>query len=546
MPSSKTNLKALAAALAAVFLIVGPAVGKNREETLPPEKLMSRGAPLDRTQIGNFAGNTWEGADPAIEKKALDRLVRFVPPLRNSRGDRWPVVNWGNPPAMPELRAAFIERGLSPMFNAVAGVNGARSLVPAMKQFQDAGVPLVLLPQGWVQRAFLSRPNTGTGCNHLPPAPAETHGDPEGRYRTCPAWMYDNPALKAGAESAVEVCRVLREAGIEPASIWIDYESGVYLRNQGEKEPNVRIAMEAALQCPRCLERFGRDALDTLEEYQAVADAARAYSTRVAFSDPVHSVFPDVPVGNYYAYPVRRLPRTDGLYPAYGWEGSGMKVAQPRCYFTTGWGGAGTDQRKGDWNVFSYCVGRFSSCARVLKEDEIMVPWVGYLFSHAPSIKKAQRKGAIASAQGYREMAIHTLLRGAETIALFNPFDITDDFDEAFSYLDRYEQGPYIVNAAPVLSAFDAVLAHSDLLRSGQPLNLEFDGEYNALDERAVVWSGVGNKEKALIRTVSFAEPTKKAIQVFGKAVELPFERAGRFFHVYPDGRVEPLAEEAD
>ena len=133
---------------------------------------------------------------------------------------------------------------------------------------------------------------------------------------------------------------MLARAGVVPDAIWLDFETGAYLRNRHDREKSVRAAMEQANLCPRCVKRFGRENLSSPERYQDVVDRSRAYAIRVGSTDPVRRVFAGCKLGNFYAYPVRRLPNPPGRYPAYGWRGSGMDVARPRCFMVPGRAGA--------------------------------------------------------------------------------------------------------------------------------------------------------------------------------------------------------------
>ena len=304
------------------------------------------------------------------KKVMLERLRTHMPALTHPRGDRWPIMTWATMDEGQDMWQAWIDRGISPCFNACSSVAGARQVLPALEYFRSRGVPIILLPQGVVQRAFRTPP-IGTGCDHLPPArPAQSTKDvPTGRHDfACPAWMYENPALTKHAEQVRRMCAFLKEQGIRPVSMWLDFESGAYLRNGAEKEPRVRRALAEARKCARCVKRFGRRALASPRAYSDAIDKARAYAMRTGFVEPVHSVFPGCHTGNFFVHPIRREPPVPGLFHAYGWNGSGFDVAQPRCYFIPGWGGgARNSQRLQDWNIFYYCVEHFSSCARVLE-----------------------------------------------------------------------------------------------------------------------------------------------------------------------------------
>lgn len=496
-------------------------------EPLPP----GRGGKVKEKWLHSYTGGKGPVESPQKIDAFLGILRQQMPPLTNERGDRWPLLLWGTIPE--RLKEACVERGLGPLLNYCSSPRRAEEILPTLRYFSERGVPLVILPQGWMQRAFTDPPR-GAGADHLPPA--RPHSD--SRDFTCPGWMHENPAVQTHAENARRTCRFLRENGIRPAALFLDFESGAYLRNIFDREEHVRAAMEEALKCPRCLRRFGAENMDSLQQYRQVVNRARAHAIRTGFTDPVRAVFPNVKTGNFFAYPRYRLPRPEGRYPAYGWKGSGMDVAQPRCYFVAGWGGNGRSVPHVSWNVFSYCLRRFSRCAGVLEDDETMVPWVGYLFGHAASRKKAARGAQIASSEAYREMVRHVMLRGAETLAIFNPYELTDRLPDEYEGMERAELGPWMLNVRDIQQAYDEMLAFNDILRSGRPLNLDLPPDTTELDERTAIWSGVATEKEALVRTVSFGPELSKTIVVFGRKVELPFGREGRFFRLTPDGQV--------
>jgi hypothetical protein len=139
----------------------------------------------------------------------------------------------------------------------------------------------------------------------------------------------------------------------------VDFESGAYLRNIGDREEAVREQANMARKCPRCVEMFTGGALSTLDGYASVVDQSRAFAIRKILCDPVREIFPEIHVGNFYAWPINRLPRPEGRWPAYGYEASGMNVAMPRVYMNAGWGGAGRDQDKMNLECLLLLPGRF-------------------------------------------------------------------------------------------------------------------------------------------------------------------------------------------
>lgn len=131
-----------------------------------------------------------------------------------------------------------------------------------------------------------------------------------------------------------------------------------------------------ARKCPRCLQAFTKEALSTRDGYAQVVDESRALAIRSILCDPAREVYPDVHIGNFYAWPINRLPRPEGRWPAYGYEQSGMNVTMPRVYLNAGSGGAGRDQERMNWNAFYCCLEGFSPAASALREGELLIPWV--------------------------------------------------------------------------------------------------------------------------------------------------------------------------
>ena len=105
-----------------------------------------------------------------------------------------------------------------------------------------------------------------------------------------------------------------------------------------------------------------------------------------------------------------------------------------------------------------------------------------------------------------------------------------------FKYPFIAKVGQWVYDVMDVQLAFNEVLEFNEMLRRGKVLNLDVTGEYRRLDETSATWSGVATDEKALVRTICFGRPLRKKISVFGRQIELPFEREGRFFWVTPDG----------
>ena len=287
MQGGLAGIRTLAFGIPAMLVATGAAAPPGRDEMVAA----SRGGPVVPEHLSSFVGYTapdfrkdltpeerdeMRRSGVEMEKRSLAVLRQYIPPLSYPRGDRWPILVWAGAGDTPEQWQAWIDRGISPLFQDVSSLEQAEAALPKLRYFRDRGVPLVILPQGWVQRAH-RQPPSGTGCDHLPPArPSHATVDEmePNRDFTCPSWMHVNPALPVHAENTKRVCAFLKEHGIEPASMWLDAESGTYLRNGAENEDRLNAALAEARKCSRCVGRYGVDGLQSVEQYSAIADTA--------------------------------------------------------------------------------------------------------------------------------------------------------------------------------------------------------------------------------------------------------------------------------
>jgi hypothetical protein len=480
--------------------------------------------------------------EKSFDDEAYQRLTQNIPRLDYSRSGRWPVLVWAHSAKAGDELQAWIDRGVSPFYNYKIAQN-----IAVWKQMQEQDVPVIFMLQGHVQRLFRynkRRPVAVNNDHHLEPAKGK-----------CPAYFIEHPHLKNEGAQYRKLYKKLNDSDIKVDGVFIDFESGAYLRNGVDKEVRVRQAMAEALKCPRCLKRFGKEQLSSIKAFRALVDESRAEAIKTTCTDPLFDVYPKAKVGNFFAWPIDRYidkngvlnpdayEITGGSYPAYGYKNSGMNIAQPRCYFVHGWQGWGmpetvTEQNIVDWNVFTYCIERFSLAANVIKPGEKLVPWVGWLWGH--SFKNSSEKNLkAASADGYKETIIHTLLRGAETIAIFAPSKLTDDFKPDYT-VDRKELGPFLRNLVDVQAGYNEVLRFQPFLNNAKPLNLHHDGVAN---EPGIEWSGYGNEQASLVRTVSFRGDTVKSIRLYGYTIKLPFRKQGAWFWVFPDGSAKEVKQ---
>jgi len=470
---------------------------------------------------------------------SLEKIRQYIPPLTHPLGDRLPVVTWQSrdfPTGLEDGRVAevqqlLMDRGISSLCNLIGQTATAREYVAALKYRQDHGFPVCILPQGWIQTHFVSDRRGRYKGPHLPPAESSEEFP-------CPSALRDGRKLERGSALTREVLTLLRDHGIRVTLLVVDFESGAYLRNTGDREQAVREQAEMAQKCPRCVETFTEEALSTLDGYATVVDQSRAFAIRSILCNPAREVFPEIHVGNFYAWPINRLPRPKGRWPAYGYEASGMNVAMPRVYMNAGWGGAGSDPDKMNWNAFYCCLEGFSPAASVLREGELLIPWV-HVWLGGRYLSFVMRGRKLPEPWAMSEMACHMMLRGAETFAVW--MDSPGEFPADFPYPEYAAMGQFVYDVKGVQAGFNEMLQYNSFLRRAHPMTFEVPGERSQLGPQTATWSGMAAADKALVRTVSFnhGRPVTKPVEIYGRQVELTFEPKGRNHWVYPDGTVQ-------
>lgn len=477
--------------------------------------------------------------DQPNQDDVIDNVRRYIVPLDHPLADRLPILTWqsrdfptgAEDGRVAEVQQLLMDRGLSPLCNPIATASKATDYVPVLKYRQDHGFPVCILPQGWLQIHFVSDRLGRYKAPHLSPAESSEEFP-------CAAALKDSRKVERAAAQTSQVLTVLQDHGITVSVLVVDFESGAYLRNTADQEETVREQAAMAKRCPRCVEAFTEEALSTLDGYAEVVDRSRAFAIRKMLCDPARDVYPEIYIGNYYAWPTNRLPRPEGRWPAYGYEDSGMKIAMPRVYMNAGWGGAGRDQDKMNWNAFYCCLEGFSPAASVLRKGELLIPWV-HVWLGGKYLDFVMRGRKLPEPWVMSEMACHMMLRGAETFAVW--MDTSDEFPAEYPYPEYAAMGQFVYDVKGVQEGFNEMLQFNSFLRRARPMTFEVPGQRNELGPDTATWSGMIADDKALIRTLSFnnGSPVTKMVRVFDQSITLTFGPKGRNFWVYPDARVE-------
>ena len=481
-------------------------------------------------------------AAPNLE--VLTRFERHIRRLGRLPEDRIPILLWqssGFPTGLESGRVeknqrVFVDRGCIPLCNPCTTPNRTLKYVPVFKYWQSRGVPVCFLPQGWLQKLFNEDRNGISQCLHHNP---ETQ---DSRF-SCPVAMRNIAAQSEHGQRVRQTLELLRQHDIEVRLVVLDFESGPYLRNLEEREERVLEQIARAMRCERCRDTIAPAALNHPAGFANIVNDVRAETIRNLFVEPARSVFPSLHTANFFAWPVERHPPQPRRWPAYGYENSGLNVAMPRVYLPPGWGGAGTRQDKMNWNAFRACLASFSAAASVIKENELLIPWI-HAWLGGRYLDRSMQGHKVPEIWVMKEMACHMMLRGAESFAIW-PGALIGDFPDDFPYPEFADMGQLVYDVKGVQEGYAEMLQYHEFLRTAKPITFDVPGEFNRLGAETATWSGMQNGHVALVRTTSFAErESTEVISVFNRRVKVTFGPRGRNFWVSPDGTVSPASNE--
>jgi len=248
--------------------------------------------------------------------EVLTRLKAHIPPLSNSPGDRLPLLIWQTPDlpmgidnnSVSTTQAVYLDRGMLPLCNNCGSPAMAKEYLPIFQYWKSKNVPICILPQGWLQAPFAG-PANRLRMEHK--APAVQAPDFE-----CAAAMLEIARETKHSGEIMETLAFLKKSEIPLKLLLVDFESGLYLRNQFEEKAHVAQAAVETSQCPRCVGEFGQATPLTAAPFSRIADRTRASITRSILTDPARTIYPDLQIGNYFAWPIHRLPPVKDHFPA--------------------------------------------------------------------------------------------------------------------------------------------------------------------------------------------------------------------------------------
>lgn len=247
-------------------------------------------------------------------------------------------------------------------------------------------------------------------------------------------------------------------------------------------------------------------------------EMARGAILREAIVAPFKKAFPGIVAGNYFSVPHIRqndpLPAT--IDRGVGWWKSNLDFGMPVHY---GWIMSLMNEEHCGWNMFHRYVGQNARYMRNLEAGQFLMPWVERLegaFMGDKTGKDALEDRTVPFRNtrrapwpraAYREYLYHSMLRGVRTFCIFKPNTGQPEW--------RHEA--WLDEVSTVLGVYREVMLHRELMRNGQPMNLDdLPGDVNK--PAPAVWSGMTDGKKALIRLTSFSGKTEKIpVRVFGK-----------------------------
>jgi hypothetical protein len=412
-------------------------------------------------------------AEPSPETKDFSwmRVVTTeVPVMKHSRGSIPPMILFdgvGSDPLTDEQIHALLARGFTqhlPM---------SEKSIPAAKALQAAGAPVVLLDGGGG-----SFPSDQAGDPSLWAHQFDAGYKPKEPRRPCPG-IATGWAIQA--DRIRDIMRKFRDAGVTVNAVWMDWEGDPYTQGSGTD------CWDQARHCSRCRATLPAKLLASHKLFDAwrrrrFYDLAGAY-----LAAPVLEIFPACSVLNWQAVastPQRGL--MDWEQPIEPIMPPLFTAVNPSAYGDTKWYRLCKPEYKRDrehvdqfWmHILLQQISDETANRLLWTPEKPSIPWVERWLPESD-----QYKLPVMTRERYRELLRHLWLRGISGMQVFNPHW------KGYERMSVYE----VLDAAMV---YDEMMAYSDLIESGVPLNLK----YPAAQDDGAFWSGLRLGDRAVIR----------------------------------------------
>ena len=438
-----------------------------------------------------------------------DTVLEKIPPLKNPRGARWPLIAWEGFSFQPQPQDYYhqlLRRGLAQQIRLESG------MIETALAIQQAGSPVIAMEGrgGAFPASLAGEPAVWAHQLDAGYKPAEY-------VRPC-------PSIHAGwakfADQLRVILRQFRDRGVQIDAFWAYWECDPLFGSD---------RYEQARHCQRCRAILPAKALES-EAVFANYTARKFYELFGAYyAAPVLEYYPKCSVTDWLAQP------STPEEPQPGWNGKPGHVYLPplvTAYNPTAYGAASwvwksrkrTDRRDQEHvdqvytNLLLRQVSLAGSLAARWTPEKELIPWVARWVSEAP-----ETGFPVMSRPRYRETLRHLWLRGVAAMQVFSP-RIKDFEDMAL---------PELEDAAVV---YDEMLAFREFLERGEVLNREIPRE----QDDGVVWSGLRLGDRAVVRV--FKQGHGKAnqpIRLWSAAFHLEASGTGATYLLAKDGSAE-------
>ena len=413
----------------------------------------------------------------ADEKKtSVLEEIRKIPPLKNDRGNRRPMIMWeavSFEPQAAEVYQALLARGLTQHVQMDA------KMIETAKALQGAGAPVIMM-QG---------AGGPFGYDH---APGWEHQFDEGYKPWVPdSWWPSSKACPAvfegwrvNADGLRDTLRSYRDAGVTVNAVWMDWEGEpMSSAHQG--------AWENARHCTRCRQTLPSAVLADSSLWPGYCKRLAQEILGCYLAAPVREVFPACSITNWVT--VCATPER----PLRGWDDHAGSPATPTMFTATNPIAYGNDvffraAWKADWKLDGEHVDQLymhlllrqvsgnEANAEQLAPQLKAVPWVA---RWCPDI--GDETIPMMSCERYREALRHIWLRGCEGMQVFQPARA------GYAHIVATE-------LQDAVAVYDEMLAYREFLDKGSVLNTDTP----AVQDDGVIWSGLRMGGRAVVRTV--------------------------------------------
>lgn len=472
---------------------------------------------------------------------SIDDMARIVQPMRHDWKGRIPIIPWDFP-ELPindelvrlretgELRRRIeiaVQRGYLPAVHVGEGQRATPAGAMAMAlTLKELGLPVhLLMPQ-----------HVGGDKTIWPDDAAWMPPDEKIPFGGKRAWpIFPLADTTAATQSVHAIFQPFKDAGIEVAALWTDYEG----------LPNPYNGAWYAQQTPQARRHYpDPSVLNDFESFKKYSADLNRKIQRELYLQPLRQLFPHAIWGAYFAH------NSSSAHPFVDPNGATTPpvvcepgtVTMPALYANTR---LLPRHINADWVITQPMVDDIywhimlrTLCASTVNDtsDSICVPFV----SPCVADDRTPRFGSwFISRPRYRELLRHVWLRGADGMAAFNPGP-------------PYCPSPQIVfeSMEDAREVFDEMLTFRKFLEQGTPINYTVPAMY----DRSPFWSGLKLDDAILVRVVSLDnQPRPVTFATFaGRSVTLTAPAEGAFYLISidprsPDGQsiqwVKPFAD---